>query len=559
MTNIHPGRQKLIIYTILIVATLAVYLQVCQFDFINLDDSAFVTKNIHIQSGISLEGMRWALGTTHVNDFWYPLTLLSLMLDHQLFGLNAGGYHLTNLVLHMLSVLLLFWLFHRMTGAVWKSAFVAAFFALHPLQVESVAWIAERKGLLSGFFWMLTLCLYVRYTEKPAIKRYLPVLFSFALALLSKPMIVTLPVVMILLDYWPLKRFDFEKGKFLLWQLKEKTPFFILSAVIVVTTFIIQYDPSKTAFSAASRLGNAPIIFMAHLGQIIWPQNLALGYPFFDHFNLWMSLGATALIIIISFAVISTARRWPFLVVGWLWYAVTIAPVLGIIYIGQFLMADRFTYLPSIGISIMLAWGVPLLFARKNSMQKILFPSAAVFLIVISALAWKQCSYWKDSYTLFHHALQVTDNNYLAHSCFGSALFDKGNVPEAIAHFDEAIRINPEFISAYNHRGIVYAKTGHRQKALENFNTAIRMKPRDANAYRNRATLYGEMGEYHSAIEDMNMAIEIEPHGADSYYNRAFFYSKLDDKFAVCRDAQKACELGICTLLENARASGYCR
>jgi tetratricopeptide (TPR) repeat protein len=372
-------------------------------------------------------------------------------------------------------------------------------------------------------------------------------------------MIVTLPVVMILLDYWPLKRFDFEKGKFLLWQLKEKTPFFILSAVIIATTFIIQYDPSKTAFSTASRTGNAPIIFMAHLGQILWPQNLALGYPFFDHFNLWISLGATALIIIISYAVISTARRWPFLLVGWLWYAVTIAPVLGIIYIGQFLMADRFTYLPFIGISILLAWGVPLLFAREDSMRKILFPSAAVFLIVISALAWKQCSQWKDSYSLFHHALRVTGNNYLAHNCFGSALFDKGNIPEAIFHFDESIRINPEFTGAYNHRGIVYAKTGHHQKALDNFNTAIRMKPGGADAYRNRATLYGDMGEYHSAIEDLNKAIEIEPHGADSYYNRAFFYSKLDDRIAVCRDAQKACELGSCTLLKDARNSGYCR
>jgi tetratricopeptide (TPR) repeat protein len=371
-------------------------------------------------------------------------------------------------------------------------------------------------------------------------------------------MIVTLPVVMILLDYWPLKRFDFQKGNFLLWQLKEKTPFFILSAVIVATTFIIQYDPSRTAFSAASRLGNAPIIFVSYLGQILWPRNLALGYPFFDHFNLWISLGATALIVMISVAVISTARRWPFLLAGWLWYAVTIAPVLGILYIGQFLMADRFTYLPSIGISILLAWGVPLLFAREGSLRKILFPLAAVFLIVMSALAWKQCSYWKDSFSLFHHALRVTGDNYLAHSCFGSALFDKGNVPEAIAHFDQSIRINPEFADAYNHRGIVYAKTGDRQRALDNFNTAIRIKPGNPDAYRNRATLYGEMGEYHSAIEDLNKAIEIKPQAADSYYDRAFFYFKLDDRVSVCRDARKACALKLCDLLERARKEGYC-
>lgn len=558
MTNINSGRQKLIVYAILIIATLAVYVQVYQFNFINLDDNAFVTKNIHIQSGISLESFRWAFGTTHVNDFWYPLTLLSLLLDYQLFGLNAGGYHLTNLVLHMLSALLLFWLFHRMTGAVWKSAFVAVFFALHPLQVESVAWISERKGLLSGFFWMLTLCLYVRYTEKPAAGRYLTVLCSFALALLSKPMIVTLPVVMLLLDYWPLKRFDFSKGKFLLWQLKEKTPFFILSAVLVVTTFIIQYEPSKIAFSTASRLGNAPIIFMSHLGTIFWPQNLALGYPFFDHLNLWISIGAAVLMIIISCAVIATARRLPFLFVGWLWYAVTIAPVLGIVYIGQFLMADRFTYLPSIGISIMLAWGVPLLFRREGSMKKILLPSAAIFLLVMSSLTWKQCSYWKDSFTLFNHAQRVTHDNYLAHCCFGTALFDEGKLPEAIAHFDESIRVNPKFVSAYIHKGIVYAKTGNHQKALENFNTALHLTPGNVDAYRNRAILYGEMGEYQSAIEDLNKAVEIEPHCADCYYSRAFYYFKQGDRASVCRDARKACALNDCSLLEKSRKEGYC-
>src|SRR5208337_4105943 len=243
--NISPEKQKLIIYIVLILATLAVFWQVNQYDFVNLDDQIYVTENGNIQSGITREGFRWAFSTIYA-AFWHPLTWLSLMFDNQLHSLNAGGYHLTNLILHIMSTLLLFWLFNRMTGAIWRSAFIAAIFSLHPLRVESVAWIAERKDVLSEFFWMLTLCLYVYYTEKPVIKRYLPVVFSFVLALMSKPMVVTLPVIMILLDYWPLRRFESQKlegnptivvtRKVLLKLLWEKIPFFILSAVFSIIT-----------------------------------------------------------------------------------------------------------------------------------------------------------------------------------------------------------------------------------------------------------------------------------------------------------------------------------
>src|SRR5208337_4566358 len=228
--NINPRKQKLIVYIALTVVTLAVFWQVNHYGFINLDDPVYIMENNHIQSGITLAGIRWAFSSTYA-EFWHPLTWLSLMLDYQLHGLKAGGYHLTNLILHILSTLLLFWLFNRMTGAIWRSAFVAALFAVHPLHVESVAWIAERKDVLSAFFWMLTLCMYVYFTEKPVIKRYLPVVFCFVLALMSKPVVVTLPVILIFLDYWPLKRFEFREGHFVLWQLKEKIPLFILSAV----------------------------------------------------------------------------------------------------------------------------------------------------------------------------------------------------------------------------------------------------------------------------------------------------------------------------------------
>ena len=335
--NISPEKQKLIIYIVLALATLAVFWQVNQYDFTNFDDQVYVIENSHIQSGITLDGFRWAFSTKNA-DLWNPLIWLSFMFDYQLYSLNAGGYHLTNLILHILSALLLFWLFDRMTGEIWKSAFVAALFALHPLHVESVAWIAERKDVLSAFFWMLTLCLYVYYTEKPVIKRYLPVVFSFVLALMSKPMVVTFPVILILLDYWPLDRLQSrkivtnmpevmsvftdqgkKKNKFKkealkknispsnvrkssetriarinpLWQIWEKIPFFILSAVLV---FITLYNPSEQdtslkAFSLISRLANAPVAFVIYLEKTFWPHDMAIFYPFSDQLPVWQVLG----------------------------------------------------------------------------------------------------------------------------------------------------------------------------------------------------------------------------------------------------------------------------
>ena len=368
--NINSRKQKLIVYIALTVVTLAVFWQVNHYGFINLDDPVYVMENSHIQSGITLDGFRWAFSSTYA-EFWHPLTWLSLMFDYQLYGLNAGGYHLTNLILHILSALLLFWLFNRMTGTIWRSAFVAAFFALHPLHVESVAWIAERKDVLSAFFWMLTLCLYVYYTEKPVIKRYLPVVFFFACGLMSKSMVVTLPVIMILLDYWPLGRFESQKlegnptivvtGKVLLKSLWEKIPFFILSAVFSIITLYAQLNPSVKhyQFPLGSRLANAPVSFMTYLEKTFVPNHMAVFYPFSFQLPPWQVWGSVFLILFISVVVIMSMRRLPYLFTGWFWYAITLLPVIGIIPVGGFSMADRYTYLPLIGITVMLAWGIP--------------------------------------------------------------------------------------------------------------------------------------------------------------------------------------------------------
>jgi protein O-mannosyl-transferase len=598
--NISPQKQILFVYIALAVVTLAVFWQVNQYGFVKFDDDVYVTENSNIQSGITPEGVRWAFSTTYA-DFWHPLTWLSLMFDYQLHGLNAGGYHLTNLILHIMSALLLFWLFNRMTGAIWRSAFVAALFTLHPLHVESVAWIAERKDVLSAFFWMLTLCLYVYYTEKPAIRKYLLVLFCFACALMSKSMVVTLPIVMILLDYWPLDRLQSKTigpdltmditpistkqgkkkkeerkknilptidrklsetksaGIIPLWQLREKAPFFILSAVFSIITIYAQYKPSVKHFTLVSRIANAPVAFVTYLEKTFWPHDLAFFYPFSDQIPLWQVLGAAILIIVISIAVIAVMKRLPYLFVGWLWYAITILPVIGIMQVIDFSMADRYTYLPSIGIAIMLAWGIPLVFPCEDMRKKILFPAGIAFLTVLAVLTWQQCGYWKNSIELFNHALQVTKNNDIAHNNLASFLLEEGKIGEAIEHYNEAIRIKSDDAYTYYNRGLAYFKLGRQQRAIEDYSEAIKLKPDFAEAYKSRGEVYAKIGQYQPAIEDFNKTISLNQNYSDAYMNRAVIYLNHRNITLGCLDAQKACELGNCRILKMAKGRGDCR
>ena len=558
--NISSKEQILIVYVVLAAITLAVFWQVNQYDFIKLDDNIYVTDNFRIKSGISLEGIRWAFSTTYA-QFWHPLTWLSLMFDYQLFGLNAGGYHMTNLILHILSTLLLFWLFNRMTGALWKSAFVAALFALHPLHVESVAWISERKDVLSAFFWMLTLCLYVYYTEKPVIRRYLLVLFSFICALMSKPMVVTLPVVMILLDYWPLGRFELKKGNLILWQLKEKTPFFILSTVFSIITHYAQYKPSGKYFqySLNSRLASALVSFVTYLEKTFWPHDMAVFYPFSAQIPLLPVIVASLLILVITTFVIVMVRRLPYLFIGLIWYVITIAPVIGIIKVGDFAMADRYHYLPSIGISIMLVWGIPALIKSEATRKKFFSTAAIAFLVLLAVLSWKQCDYWKNDIKLFNHALQVTKNNYVALNGFGLALVKAGKIKEAVDNYNEAISIKPNYPPSYISRGFAYFDLGQYQRAIEDCNEAIRLDAGYAEPYFIRGNSYYNFGQYQRAIEDYNKAIRLKLDYTDAYYNRGVAYLKQGNKKQSCRDAQKTCELGNCKLLEMAKNKGDCR
>lgn len=556
--NLSPDKQKLIVYALLIMVTLSVYGQVHHYDFINVNDDDYLTNNSHVQSGLTFNGLLWAFNSVHAG-FWHPLTWISLMFDSQMYGLDAGGYHITNLILHVLSALLLFWLFNRMTGVIWKGAFVAAFFALHPFHVESVAWIAERKDVLSAFFWMLSLCLYVYYTEKPDIRRYLLVIFSFACALMSKSMVVTLPVVMILLDYWPLGRFQANKGHLILWQLREKISFFILSIVASMAQLHIWDAPSaKEIFSFGSRLANASIVFVTYLESIFYPHDIYLFRPFNLQHPGGQLLGALLLICVISILAVIMMKRLPHLLVGWFWYAITILPVIGITSNGVYWMNEHYTYLPSIGIGIILGFGIPVLFSGRRVLKIFLFASAVTFLIMLSILTWQKCGHWKDSITYLQHDVKVSESNYLSFNNLGCALAAKGRIKEAIDNFNKAIQVAPDLYLPYYNRGLAYSELREYHRAIEDYDQTIQRKPDCARAYISRGVAYAGLRQYEQAVKEFTMTLRLKADDTDAYHNRSLAYFKQGKNELGCRDAHQACELGNCNSLDLAKNMGLC-
>ena len=532
--------RKLLIEIALAAAVWAVFAQVYRFDFVSFDDTAYVLNNPHLRHGLSWEGIRWAFGTTSC-EFWHPLTWLSFLLDFELFGLHPGGYHLTNVVWHLLATLLLFALFCRMTGCLWRSAFVAAFFALHPLHVESVAWVSERKDVLSAFFWMLTLYLYVYYTEKPALKRYLPVVFSFVCGLMSKPMVVTLPLVMILLDVWPLKRLNFDREGLLL-QLKEKLPLLTLSAVFTAVTLYAQYRPAgrDLQFPLASRAANAFVSLVTYLQKTLWPTHLAAFYPFPDHIPALKAVAAVALIFLITASAAAAAKRLPFLFVGWFWFLICISPVAGVVPIGDFAMADRFHYLPSIGLSVILAWGLPAIIKNDTLAKKFLLAAAGLFLLAMGIVSYQQTTVWKNDTRLFQHLLRVTKNNYLAYINLGSVLDQEGKTSEAVACYSEAIRIMPNLVLSYNKRALAFAKLGRYQEAFDDLNKVIRLKPDYADAYLSRGAIYLRLGRYAEAVGDFSEVIRLRPDDDSGYFNRGNARIRLGQLSGALEDFNQA-------------------
>lgn len=519
-------RYSTILVCLFLVATvIVVYGQTLGHDFVYFDDNRYVTENARVRSGITLDNIRWAFTTLHL-EFWHPLTWLSLMLDSQIFGVKPGGYLFTNLVLHLLNSLLLFAFFKKATGSVWPSGLVAALFALHPLHVESVAWIAQRKDVLSTFFWILTMLCYLWWVRRPGFKTYLAVLLSLTCGLMAKSMLITLPFVLLLMDYWPLGRLPSDSIIRTFWpalrsRLKEKVPLFAVAGIAGVLTVFAQQSgggiKSTAAVSVADRISNALISYVAYLIKMVWPVKLACFYPFPDSFSPWQVGGALFLLILITGLTVRSARRHPFAVVGWLWYLGTLVPVIGLVKIGAFSMADRYSYVPLVGIFIVIIWGVPELLAGVTHRKVVLACLATLTLTMCTLTAAKQVRYWQDGFRLFTRAREVTSNNWFAHIALGRDLLRREKLNAAIEQFSETLRLKPNYIPAYIMLGVAYARQNKMSEAIAYLTRAERMNPNLADVQESLGIVYQQQGDAEKAIRSFKKTLELEPQNATAH------------------------------------------
>jgi len=500
---------KVAICIFLMVATFCIYSQIQDHEFINFDDDKYVTESSIVQAGLTNESIIRVFTTTHA-DGWAPITSISYMLDYQLYGLNPTGFLLTNLFFHIANSLLLFLILFRMTGAIWQSAFVAVVFALHPLNVESVAWVAERKNVLSTFFLLLTIWAYIRYAEKPTTKRYSLVFLLFAFGLMSKSMLVTLPFVLLLFDYWPLERFKsgqrerefkiaqkdkyFNGEKNISKLVLEKFPLLILSALSSIMTLIVFKKAGESVaqdpVSILSILTNVIISYYEYLWKMLWPKGLAILYAHPGNtLAVWKGVLCGIALLVITTISIKLIRKAPYFVVGWFWYLGTLIPVIGFITLGHHLIADRSAYLPLIGIFVIIAWGVPELLKEWRYRKNVLKASAGILILTLMPITWIQVSHWKSSITVFKHAIRVTDKKYpgfsVVHNNLGNALSTERKIEEAIYHYKMAIELKPDYTEAHYNLGNTLVQTGEIKEAVGHYRETLRLKPNFVLAQKN--------------------------------------------------------------------------
>jgi len=502
------SRLELWISLALLAAIIAVYAQVRSFAFINYDDPDYVTANTHVLSGLNPQSLAWAFTSTQDAN-WFPLTRLSHLADVQLFGLDAGAHHLTNVAIHGLSALLLFVLLKRITRASWPSAFAAFVFAVHPLHVESVAWVSERKDVLSGLFWMLTLWAYLRYSDRTTFARYSLVVLLFCCGLMAKPMIVTLPFVMLLIDYWR-ERPGWKR------LILEKIPLFAIAIAAGIATFVIQQRGGSVSTIAQVplqlRLGNAAASYIIYLAQFLWPAKLAVFYPFVAQ-SVWMEVSAVLTLLVVTFTVLR--RGVPrYLTIGWLWYVGTLFPVIGLIQVGAQSRADRYTYIPLIGISIAIAFGAAELIERRPSLRPAIAACAVAACIAWTAVAMSYASDWQSSIALFEHAAHATRANYIAYNNLGDALRDAGRPTEAIRNFEMAVEIKPAFAEAQDNLGEALLSQGRLDEALPHILEAVRLDPKAPEARVNLGTAMRQRGMLKGSEVQYREAIALDPENA---------------------------------------------
>ncbi|HSQ31261.1 MAG TPA: tetratricopeptide repeat protein [Gemmatimonadaceae bacterium] len=531
--------------------TVVAFAAVRRFGFVDYDDFDYVATNPHVTPGLTSQGIWWAFTSGYAAN-WHPLTWLSHMLDVQLFGMNAGAHHLVSLGFHVANTLLLFAVMSRMTGSEWRSAFVAALFAIHPMHVESVAWIAERKDVLSTFFFLLTLWAYAEYVRRRAWQWYAAVVGCLALGLMAKPMLVTLPFVLLLLDYWPLRRrID---GKVLI----EKLPLIALAIASSVVTVVVQRSAGAVMrlelMPFPVRLANGVVSYAEYFLKLAWPVNLVAMYPARRTLpEIGPLAGALAVLLTVTILAIRLARQRPYLIVGWLWFIGTLVPVIGIVQVGAQSIADRYSYIPSVGLFIILAWGASDLVARWPRVRFAVATAAVIVIAACTAATIRQVQYWRSSHALWEHAVAATRDNYFAHASFGYVLWKEGHADEAIPHLDESLRLRPDFVEAHNNLGVVLAGRGDLRGALSQFSEALRIepaykaardnfaatnsrltapdtslaryveavraRPNDLAARNELGAALAAQGRVDEAIEQFNEAIRIDPNQPDVHFN----------------------------------------
>lgn len=504
----------------LALGVLIVFGRLAFFDFIYFDDRVYVMEKAQVLAGLTRASVYWAFTATDAG-FWHPLTWLSLMADHEIWGLNPGGYHITNVLLHLTATLILFVALSRMTNTIWESFFVAALFAFHPLHVESVAWIAQRKDVLSGFFWMLSLLLYARYVQRPGIGRYVLMLASFAMGLMSKPMVVTLPMILLLLDVWPLGRLYVKNWKL---PVVEKIPMLIMGISVGLLTIPAQQQvgalKSFAEFSLVSRLSNAIAAYGFYLYKTILPFGLCVYYPHPGYRPIWIL--AASLVILTVITVIATIKykRYPFVPIGWLWYLVGLIPVIGFIQIGSHAYADRYSYLPLIGVFIAVVWGMAALVEGRQARRLPVAVGGAALVVAFMLISVQQVGYWRDAETLFRRAVAVTQDNYLARNNLGAALSRQGRHAEAVGEFNQALKIRPNYLEARFNLGVALAGNQQYEESLRHYRIVIALNPEFAQAHNNIGIAYARLGNLKQALFHFREAIRINPAYADAIDNK---------------------------------------
>ena len=500
-----------------------VFGQTLGFDFVNYDDNDYVLKNAEVNAGLTWRGLLWAFTQVHSAN-WHPLTWISHMLDCQLYGLHPAGHHLTNLLLHTATALSLFLVLRQMTGALWRSAFVAAVFAIHPLRVESVAWIAERKDVLSGLFFVWTIGAYAHFTRQPRpLLRYAFVLMLFVLGLMSKPMLVTVPFVLLLLDYWPLQRTGLSPQRLIL----EKIPLLLLAVASSIITLVAQRAASVSLLSAplSSRIGNALISLAIYLRQFFWPSDLAAFYPWSNQNTASMPVALSGALHILISALVFRFRGQRYLATGWLWYLVMLAPVIGIVKVGTQAHADRYTYLPQIGWCILLTWLAADLLKRRGALGGFAFAA----ILALAFVAREQAAVWRNSETLWTHSIAHTAAHPRAHVNLGEAFYEQGKLQAAAEQYAVALQLEPNESTAHSALGVALLELGRAEESIAHLEEALRLNPRDAEAHYNLGNSYLQTRRFESALLEYARALELEPDDFQALNNRAWILATCAD------------------------------